>query len=72
MPHQIKTLPAALIQPVALPRATLRHLSATLAQCASRLHSRRALTRLTAQQLHDIGMTTATAQAETQKPFWRA
>ena len=72
MPHHIETLPSSLLQPVALSRVSLRHLPVTLAQWASRLHSRHALARLTAPQLHDIGMTAAAAQAETEKPFWRA
>ena len=72
MPRHIETLPAALMQPVALPRASLRRLTSNFVQWADRLHSRRALARLTAQQLQDIGTTATAAQAETQKPFWRA
>ena len=65
---EILHLTTALPAPASLFGLTITALPLWLA----RQRSRRALTRLDARQLHDIGLTTETAQAESQKPFWRA
>ena len=44
---------------------------AWLRQCRARAAERRALSRLTDWELHDIGISRAEAGAETEKWFWR-
>ena len=67
-----------------MPNSTIQivintHVSGFLSQLAAeiecwldRIHERRALSRLTERQLRDIGVSSATADAEIEKPFWRA
>ncbi len=53
-------------------RATARQASATLGVWRQRSRERRELARMTALDLHDIGLTRLDVVVETQKPFWRA
>lgn len=71
MSHSSQTLPATLLQRVPAPTDVVSRVTSTFTLWSTRQRSRRALTRLGAQQLHDIGLSTPTAVAESQKPFWR-
>ena len=58
--------------PLTPPRRAAEGIGGTLALWLHRRNSRRALARLPAAALRDIGLTRREALAEAAKPFWRA
>ena len=55
-----------------LPLSNRRTVRLSLRSALALLRSRRALARLDPDQLEDVGLTAAQAQAEAQKPVWDA
>jgi uncharacterized protein YjiS (DUF1127 family) len=66
--ESIPALPLTALPPLS---RGLVNLGLMLARWDTRLRSRRALARLDAHLLHDIGLSATTAEDETARPFWR-
>jgi uncharacterized protein YjiS (DUF1127 family) len=66
-----RTTPAALSRPMPPLASVLFHMAQTVARWEERRQTRRALARLDAHLMRDIGMTPGAQSAECNKPFWR-
>jgi uncharacterized protein YjiS (DUF1127 family) len=66
-----RTTQAALSRPMPPLASVLFSLAITVARWEERRQTRRALARLDAHLMRDIGMTPVARSAECEKPFWR-